>query len=121
MTTVTEHFDVVKMSVGAHFPADLWNVAIEAKELEDLVGAWIQTSCTWEVASKAGTRFLDVPRDWWQHAKERFAPQWYLKRWPVLVTTYSARHFYPEIEVPHRSLRSHYSSFEVVHRNPTPT
>lgn len=24
------------------------------------------------------------PRDWWQHLKERFAPAWLLRRWPVL-------------------------------------
>ena len=24
------------------------------------------------------------PRDWWQAVKQRFAPAWFLRRWPVL-------------------------------------
>ena len=24
-----------------------------------------------------------VPADWWQHVKERWAPRWFLKKWPV--------------------------------------
>ena len=24
------------------------------------------------------------PKDWWQAVKERFAPKWFLRRWPVL-------------------------------------
>jgi hypothetical protein len=23
------------------------------------------------------------PKDWWEAVKERFAPRWFLKRWPV--------------------------------------
>lgn len=28
------------------------------------------------------------PRDWWQHLKQRFAPQWFLRRWPVRYRTF---------------------------------
>lgn len=29
---------------------------------------------------------IDYPQDWWQAVKNRFAPRWFLKRWPVLYT-----------------------------------
>ena len=29
------------------------------------------------------TASVDVPADWWEHVKERFAPAWVLDRWPV--------------------------------------
>ena len=33
-------------------------------------------------------RWVDVPRDWWQAARERWAPKWWLRRHPVKRTRY---------------------------------
>jgi len=57
------------------------------------------------VASKTVDRKeILVPRDWWQHVKERFAPKWLLKRFPVLQTSYvmQADAYYPDIAIPDR-------------------
>jgi len=39
------------------------------------------------------------PKDWWEHFKDRFAPQWFLSRWPVKnrVRTVNFRLLYPTI------------------------
>lgn len=34
---------------------------------------------------------VTYPADWWQAVKERFAPPWFLKRWPVKTTVWKAR------------------------------
>jgi hypothetical protein len=41
---------------------------------------------------------FEYPRDWWEAVKERFAPAWVLKRWPVQRTTHvvKVRDLYPE-------------------------
>ena len=31
---------------------------------------------------------IEYPRDWWQAVKERFAPRWFLERWPVEYTAH---------------------------------
>lgn len=40
------------------------------------------------------------PLDWWQHVKQRFAPRWFLKRWPVIerVVRVSFSECYPEFK-----------------------
>ncbi len=42
------------------------------------------------------------PKDWWEAFKERWAPRWYLKRWPVLYHREQVDLWvcYPEIRVP---------------------
>ncbi len=32
------------------------------------------------------TSTLSFPSSWWQHVKLRFAPRWWLRRYPVLIT-----------------------------------
>lgn len=32
-----------------------------------------------------------APADWWEHVKERFAPAWFLRRWPVRMRTLQAQ------------------------------
>lgn len=41
------------------------------------------------------------PADWWQHVKQRFAPRWALRRWPVrlAVQKVEARVIYPNLRV----------------------
>ena len=49
---------------------------------------------------------IDIPLSWWDHTKERFAPKWFLKRWPVsyrtilVKTIISTTHICPHIELP---------------------
>lgn len=36
---------------------------------------------------QVGQITLRAPADWWQHFKERWAPRWWLRRWPVRYRT----------------------------------
>ena len=44
---------------------------------------------------------IRYPRDWWEAVKERFAPKWFKKRWPVeySLTTVDVVEFYPSFSV----------------------
>lgn len=41
------------------------------------------------------------PADWWQALKVRFAPRWFLKRWPARLktVTFDAKALVPELKV----------------------
>ena len=45
---------------------------------------------------------VTYPADWWQAVKQRFAPAWCLKRWPVKVTVWEPFVIYPDIKLPER-------------------
>lgn len=38
---------------------------------------------------------IERPADWWEAFKERWFPQWALKRWPARMTRYEAWALYP--------------------------
>ena len=42
---------------------------------------------------------VSYPADWWEAAKQRWAPHWFLKRWPVRFKTWSVDAFalFPEL------------------------
>lgn len=42
---------------------------------------------------------IEVPADWWEHFKERWFPQWALKRWPVRYRHWRARWYFPDPEI----------------------
>lgn len=46
-------------------------------------------------------REIRHPRDWWQAFKERWAPQWALRRWPVIYTVHkiTAHMLYPNLKI----------------------
>ena len=46
---------------------------------------------------------VKYPADWWQAVKERFAPAWALKRWPVVYTIWEPSVIYPDIKLPDRA------------------
>jgi hypothetical protein len=56
-------------------------------------------SLTARVANKDLGSFQH-PKDWWQAVKERWAPKWFLKKYPVEYTVYTAKAFYPDIKIP---------------------
>lgn len=58
---------------------------------------------------------LAVPKTWWDHVKLRFAPAWFLKRWPAERIIYVARAYYPEIEVPKKAT---FVEWEILHNAP---
>lgn len=45
-------------------------------------------------------QLAEFPADWWQFFKERWFPQWLLRRYPVKKKQIWAIHKYPELDVP---------------------
>ena len=43
---------------------------------------------------------VTYPADWWQAVKQRFAPAWFLARWPVELAVWEPFVIYPEIKLP---------------------
>ena len=56
---------------------------------------------------KVGAKEVKYPADWWQAFKARWAPRWWLDRWPVKHTTVrmEAVAFYPKVSAPEHSHR----------------
>lgn len=44
---------------------------------------------------------IEYPKDWWQALRGRFAPTWWLKRHPVLMTTrtFEAKEIFPHCDI----------------------
>ena len=59
------------------------------------------------------------PANWWEHVKERFAPKWFLKRFPVEYEIYSveAKVFYPQIKLPMQQYVPTFSFVKLEDRN----
>lgn len=92
-------------------------MVVEAEEVVEFVGDMVSIRCSWESASKVAKNVIEVPADWWQHFKLRFAPGWFLMRWPMVMTTYHARGFCPDIQVPPpESGARRFSTFEIAHK-----
>ena len=57
-----------------------------------------------EIAGFKGSQVVCVqfPADWWQAVKERWAPGWFRKRWPVeyIKRRWEAIALLPEVEIP---------------------
>ena len=83
---------------------------VEIEVLADLVANhWIAKLNYSVVGEVLDT--IRYPADWWQALKKRFAPRWFLARWPVVHTVVEARAYYPKLALPYEK---HILSFEVV-------
>lgn len=105
MVNVT-HAELVRrvFSVARTIPTQQFvdaNTIVETIQLFDLDAMRIQLRRTvW--AKALDKHHFDFPTDWKQALKERFAPRWVLRRWPVKyaeldVTVY---HSYPALIMP---------------------
>jgi hypothetical protein len=43
---------------------------------------------------------IKYPTDWLESVKERWAPKWLLKKYPVKYTTYNITAYYPQMAIP---------------------
>lgn len=52
-----------------------------------------------DLLGRKSTESVSYPATWWEHFKHRFAPAWFLKRWPVRLTTWEvdAYALFPEL------------------------
>lgn len=53
-----------------------------------------------DIMGKKRTESVSYPATWWEALKQRFAPAWFLRRWPVQLTTWTVDAFalFPELE-----------------------
>lgn len=68
-----------------------------------LEGIGLEVRIRQEILGKVmAQKSFSYPEDWWQALKARFAPKWFLARWPVEVTTiiWTARELYPKVSFP---------------------
>ena len=68
---------------------------------------WLANRIAFELVQKIATRTqtshtFEAPADWWSHVKTRFAPAWFLRRWPAKTRreTVDVVEHYPHILIP---------------------
>lgn len=78
-----------------------------------------------ELSMRIATQHLDMieekyPADWWQAVKERFAPRWFLVRYPVNYKHFrlEAKALYPKLAIPEHApvvefARANWSDLEI--------
>lgn len=113
--TVTQHvlpLDVLKFHLrrgisirGGKHDSEL--VLRDAQSLYCDMELWIETKLA---SSAPETRTVSHPLDWLEALKERWAPAWFKKRWPVAHKTHTieCRLVFPDLDLPKevgRSLR----------------
>lgn len=79
-------------------PELLRDPQIHFSALEDMLVLRIKGFVWGEQAKR---REVSYPKDWWQAFKKRWAPKWFLARWPVENTTVvmDAKLIYPDINI----------------------
>jgi len=75
---------------------NIWQVRVARDEILDHVFVTLVR----RVASFRGTESVRFPATWWDAVKERFAPDWMLRRWPVEYRTITARAMLPDVPLP---------------------
>lgn len=60
-----------------------------------------------KIAGKSNIKndLVRYPADWWQHLKERFAPKWVLKYYPMVYTVVKmdVDVYYPSVQIPNHA------------------
>ncbi len=62
---------------------ELLKCRTDVRFYEDFSGRLVADLCAFLGADKLVDLHVEYPRDWWEAVKERFAPAWALRRWPV--------------------------------------
>lgn len=93
----------MQKSLRRHISGTLLENAVDVDVILDRVAESVVYHFTYRVLGE----MLDhveahYPATWWEHVKARFAPQWFLDRWPVeyASVTLQARALYPKISLP---------------------
>lgn len=90
----------------------------------DVMLEQIIIECVRKVCYQPGEPRVIVPTTWWDALKQRWFPLWALARWPISLTTYEARVYFPELEIPRHGDRLHIHFFDwhkEIHRGTPPT
>lgn len=87
----------IQVSIGAIMPRHILDKAELVSDLYELCG-----DMSWQLRLfMAGKEHSErVPADWWQHVKLRFAPKWWLVKYPVEYRKIVITHFCPHLHLP---------------------
>jgi hypothetical protein len=84
MKTKTINLEKVRIGVMTRV-LDVWGQNCEITEVEDFLtnnlAVSLRSFCWCDEEREVVA--AEWPADWWQAVKERFAPSWFLRRWPV--------------------------------------
>lgn len=89
----------VEMIVSNRIREEGLRGTVEVDRLCDLLGRHVVITFRQSLwGEDVGTLRVRYPADWWQAFKQRYAPRWALRRWPVRYTTVSqdVRAVYPD-------------------------
>lgn len=93
--------EAVRLGVSKQVGLDClhsWNLSVErtAKSLGQRLTVELATFVLSKPLEKVEARY---PATWWDAVKERFGPQWFLKRWPARYTTIvlRAEAYFPQL------------------------
>lgn len=69
-----------------------------------VVGDMVLQLRGWFASQPCGELSVAYPADWWEAVKERFAPEWFTRRYPVryLSRTIKVDAMYPKVQVPEK-------------------
>lgn len=83
---VIEHrLDAFQFRETVLIPKPLTKLDVEQAFDPEYLGEHLRATMTAYIYGHSATQTVvhRAPADWWQHLKQRFAPAWVLRRWPV--------------------------------------
>jgi hypothetical protein len=96
----TIRYEMERFSASVMFdPSVLESMRLERSDFAQRMSNQMAYRLLGSVAMWRKQRVLEVPANWWEHLKERWFPQWALKRWPVLTRHYDAGVILPRVPV----------------------
>jgi len=60
---------------------------------------------------------FDYPADWWQWFKQRWFPEWLIKRYPIRMARIWAIHSFPELNIPDEFVGREFVHFRIVNED----
>lgn len=76
---------VEQMKFAQFISEQEWECVLDTEVLRDFVTGALIYELNATLAGKRQTEVVaTVPRDWWQHFKQRWFPAWMIKRFPVV-------------------------------------
>lgn len=105
-TYTTETLEKITFMVQTYITQELAKDFAIAPQIHVFIDQWFD-NIVLQIRQSVLSQKLDeisvrYPADWWQAVKERFAPRWFRRRWPIEwnKTTIDVRAIYPKMAMP---------------------
>lgn len=107
---VEVELDVIRFQVshflserGLHFAANNCEVSSHTTEIARNLAIQLSGNLIAGKVYEWPRETVRVPEDWWQAARERWLPNWWIRRWPVKYRTitvrWEVRHICPHVNI----------------------